>query len=385
MAPERRHKVIFLVTEDWYFWSHRLPMAIAARDAGFDVGVATRVTAHGDRIRGEGFSLHPLTWRRRQLGPMASLEAIVEIYRLYRSERPVLVHHVALKPVLLGGIAAMLAGVPAVVSMIAGTGYLGSSPHPAAWPIGGAMRALMPTLLLRTNCRTIVQNTDDLRTLAALAPRHASRIVVIAGSGVDLRAFVPQPEPPTPPVIAAYVGRMIAIKGVTNLVAAHQRLRQQGVDLDLYLVGEPDPENPSSIAPATLAAWQQLPGIHWLGRRDDVAAIWAGAHIAVLASSGGEGLPKTLLEAAAAGRPIVATNVAGTREIARHDINALLVAPDDFAALAGALAVLAGNAALRQRLGAAGRELVQASMSDEAVGAATVSLYRELLESLRLN
>ena len=122
MTDAARPKLIFLVTEDWYFWSHRLPMARAARDAGFDVAVATRVKAHGERIRGEGFALHPLSWRREALGPWASLAAIVEIYRLYRRERPFLVHHVAQKAALLGGVAALFARVPAVVALHRGRG-----------------------------------------------------------------------------------------------------------------------------------------------------------------------------------------------------------------------------------------------------------------------
>ncbi|HTC17524.1 MAG TPA: glycosyltransferase, partial [Stellaceae bacterium] len=127
-----KKKLIFLVTEDWYFWSHRLPMARAARRAGFEVAVATRVTAHGERIRALGYTLHPLRWKRGRIGPVASVMAVIEIWRLYRRERPLVVHHVSLKPALLGGISARFAGVPLVVSMITGTGYLGGSPHVTA-------------------------------------------------------------------------------------------------------------------------------------------------------------------------------------------------------------------------------------------------------------
>src|SRR5579862_3653695 len=129
MSADGKPKLIFLVTEDWYFWSHRLPMARAASAAGFEVAVATRVNAHGERIRGLGYALHPLRWKRGRNGPLASALAVLEIWRLYRRERPLLVHHVSLKPALLGGIAARLAGVKLVVSMITGSGYLGSSPR----------------------------------------------------------------------------------------------------------------------------------------------------------------------------------------------------------------------------------------------------------------
>lgn len=379
MTASARPKLIFLVSEDWYFWSHRLPMARAARAAGFDVAVATRVAAHGERIRQEGFELHALRWRREQLGPWASLAAIAEIYGLYRRERPRIAHHVALKSALLGGIAALLARVPAVVSMIAGTGYGGVDTRWHVRAISVGLRFLWPALLLRRNCRVIVQNDEDRFAIAALQPHSAERIVVIRGSGVDLDHFGPLPEPPAPPIIVAYVGRMIAIKGVALLVAAHQTLRNRGVEVRLTLAGKPDPSNPTSLDDDQLAAWAKLPGIVWLGHQDDVRAVWATAHIAVLASLGGEGLPKTLLEAAAVGRPIVATDVPGTRDIARAGVNALLVRSGDLVALAAAIEQLAGDPALRQRFAEAGRRLVAGEYSDHAVEAATAALYRSLL------
>jgi glycosyltransferase involved in cell wall biosynthesis len=375
---EPRRKMIFLVTEDWYFWSHRLPMARAAQAAGFDVAVATRVQAHGDRIRAAGFALHPLAWRREQLGLFASLAAVTEIYRLYRRERPFLVHHVAQKAAMLGGIAAMLARVPGVVSIIAGIGYVGTSGHWHARLIGGAAKLLWPLLLLRRNCRVIVQNEDDRRAIAGSQTTAAQRISIIAGSGVDLDHFQRTPEPPTPPVAAAYVGRMIAIKGVAQLVAAQQQLQRDGVDLRLILAGPADPANPTSFDEATLTGWSHLKGITWTGYREDVRTIWAEAQIAVLASLGGEGLPKTLLEAAACGRAIVATDIPGTRDIARDGINATLVPPGDVDALAAALKRLTQDSALRQLYAAAGRQLTESHYSDPVIMAETESLYRAL-------
>jgi glycosyltransferase involved in cell wall biosynthesis len=378
MTGDTPRKLIFLVTEDWYFWSHRLPMAEAAREAGFEVAVATRVAAHGERIRQAGFALHPLSWRRDQLGLKASLAAIVEIYRLYRRERPFLVHHVALKPAFLGGIAAWLARVPGIVSMIAGTGYVGTDPRWQARLANRVLRLVSPALLLRRNCRVIVQNEDDRDALASRARRRAERIVTIPGSGVDLAHFAVAPEPAAPPIVAAYVGRMIAIKGVATLVAAQQQLQRAGFDLHLTLVGAPDAANPTAIAEETLFGWSKLPGITWRGHQEDVRAIWREAHIAVLASHGGEGLPKTLLEAAATGRPIVATDVPGTRAIARAGVNALLVPPSDVAALAAALKQLAEDGERRRRFAAAGRQLVERGFSDRSITAATAALYRSL-------
>jgi glycosyltransferase involved in cell wall biosynthesis len=377
MSDEKR-TLIFLVTEDWYFWSHRLPMARAAQQAGFDVAVATRITAHGARIEAAGFRLIPMRWRREEIGPWASLAAIAEIYRLYRRERPFMVHHIAHKAAILGGIAALLARVPRIVSFIAGVGYMGTSRSRHAQLVGAAARFLWPVLLLRRHCRVIVQNDDDRAVIEALRPSAADRITVIRGSGVDLDHFKPLPEPPSPPVTVAYVGRMIAIKGVATLVEAQRSLCAEGIALQLLLVGTPDLANPSSFDEATLRAWGKLPGIVWCGHREDVREIWATAHIAALASEGGEGVPKTLLEAAAVGRAIVATDVPGNRDIARHGVNAILVPPGDARAMAAALKTLASDPGRRRAYAAAGRAWVAEGFSEEAVSAATVALYRAL-------
>src|SRR5665213_1663121 len=272
MNVEARRKLIFLVTEDWYFWSHRLPMARAARDLGFEVAVATRVTAHGERIRAQGFTLHPLRWRRGRIDPLAGIAAIWEIRRLYRRERPFIVHHVSLKPSLLGGIAARLAGVTRVISMVTGTGYMGSSARWSARLMAATARRVWPLILLRAGSRVIVQNNEDRDALVAIAPAAASRIVVIPGSGVDLARFRPVLEPPAPPVTIAYAGRMIAIKGIATLVEAQQRVRARGIDLRFVLAGDIDVENPIALPRATLEAWAKLPGVRWLGRVEDVAA-----------------------------------------------------------------------------------------------------------------
>jgi glycosyltransferase involved in cell wall biosynthesis len=379
MAAEPKRKLIFVVTEDWYFWLHRLPTARAVLDEGFEVSLATRLTAHGERIHALGIGLHPLTWRRGTLGPWASLAAIAQLYRLYRRERPLIVHHVSLKPALLGGIAAVFARVPVVVSVITGTGYLGGWRSLKARFIARLARSIWRLLLLGRHRWVIVENEEDRRDFAELRPGAADRVIVMAGSGVDLERFQPVPEPSSPPVIAAYVGRMIGIKGVETLVKAQQRARREAVDLRLVLVGAPDPENPTSIDEATLARWQTLPGVTWAGRQEDVRSVWAGAHIAVLASLGGEGLPMSLVEAAAMARPIIATAVRGNRAIAREGVNALLVPPEDSAALAAALLDLARDPERRRRFGAAGRRLAEESLSADAVTGAMRRFYRRVV------
>ncbi len=200
---------------------------------------------------------------------------------------------------------------------------------------------------------------------------------LIPGSGVDTERLKPLPEPPGP-ITVAYVGRLLADKGLRSLIAAQARLTARGQPIRLLIAGDPDPANPASIPPQEIADWRRQPGVELLGHVPDIATVWAKAHIAVLPSRR-EGLPKSLLEAAACGRPIVATDVPGCREIARPDVNALLVPVDDAAALADAMATLAQDAGLRARFGAAGRALVEREFSNARIGADIVALYRKLL------
>lgn len=375
VAAGRPH-LLFLVTEDWYFCSHRLPVARAAREAGFAVSVATRVGAHGPRIEAEGFRLIALDWSRASRSPGRLAAELWRIVRLYRRERPDLVHHVAVKPAVFGALAALLAGRPAVLTTLAGRGAALSGTGLPARLAGAGLRGLLRWLAGRRRAMVAVQNADDGDWLAA-GP-GVPRLCLIPGSGVDLQHYRPLAEPDGP-VTVAQVSRMLTLKGVEDLVEAVRRLRAEGLDLHLLLAGPPDPANPAGIAPARLLAWSAEPGIRWLGPVADVRTVWTRAHIAVLASRGGEGVPKSLLEAAACGRAIVATDVAGIREVARPGVNAVLAPPGDPAALAVALRSVATDAALRRSLAQESRAVVGAAFGEAEVAARTLDLYRHLL------
>jgi glycosyltransferase involved in cell wall biosynthesis len=371
-------KLIFLVTEDWYFWAHRLPQAQAARAAGFDVAVATRVQNHGERIRAAGFTLHPLRWRRRSANPFAALAAVLDTARLYRRERPALVHHVSQKPILIGSMAAAFAGVPFVVNAFTGLGFLFVASGLNARTSRTILLGVLRFLGRRPGVRWLVENPDDGALLVARGVAPAKHIVLIRGSGVDLKRYKPLPEPEGPVVIACAT-RLLHMKGVGDLVAAFRLLRSRGSAARLLIAGTSDAENPSAILESEIRGWAAEPGIEWLGHVEDVREIWARAHIAALASRGGEGIPMTLLEAAACGRPLIATDVPGCREIAHPGINALLVPVGAIEALADAMERLARDAALRWQFGNASRMLVESDLSAERVGTRTVALYRELL------
>lgn len=371
-----RPKLLFLVTEDWYFCSHRLPVARAARDAGFVVVVATRVRDHGEAIRCEGFALRPLAWRRRGDGAAGAFRAIFEIARLYRAERPDIVHHVALKPVLLGGLALRLAfpfraGRPPLISAVMGLG----SQFRRSWMARALGRAVR---LAASGGTLIVQNPDDAAALAGFGVGR-SHIALIRGSGIDTAQFRPLPEPAGPGFTVALVSRMLRSKGVLDAVAAVRRLRNDGLAIEVLLAGPVDPDNADSLAEPELAALAAEPGVTWLGRVADVRDIWARAHLTVFPSTYGEGVPKALLEAACCGRATVAYDVPGSREIVRHGETGLLAPPGDVGRLADAIATLAGDPAARHRMGAAARVLAERDFAEGTIAEQTLALYRSLL------
>jgi glycosyltransferase involved in cell wall biosynthesis len=372
-------KLIYLVTEDWYFVSHRLPMARAARDAGFEVHVATRVATHGPAIEREGFVLHPLHWERGSLDPRHVISVVKQVRMLYSKIGPALAHHVALAPTIIGSLAATGLGFP-YLNALAGLGFAFTSETVQARAIRKVLSGLLRFLLRRDGASVLVQNPDDRKAIEALGI-HRAKIALIPGSGVDTGRLSPMSEPPLP-IAAAFVGRLLYDKGLGTLIAAHELLRQRGIDIHLLIAGEPDPANPASIPEPVLAEWKTRDCLTFLGRVNDIRDVWAKAHIAVLPSRR-EGLPLTLLEAAACGRPLIATDVPGCREIARPGINGLLVPPDAPGPLADAIAQLAADESLRHRFGAASRRLVEAEFSSETVGVQIVTLYRRMLGNER--
>lgn len=371
--PSRPPVLAYLVTEDWYFVSHRLPMARAARNVGFDVHVLTNVSRHGPAIEAEGFTLHPLDWRRGSLNPVTVGGAILAIRKLYRSIAPDIVHHVALQPSVVGSIAAL--GLPAArVNAMAGLGFAFTSRTLKARAVGAVLSAMLRFLLRSKRSTALVQNPDDRAAMLALGVPD-NQIALIPGSGVDVERLMPLPEP-AGPVTVGFVGRLLDDKGVRTLVAAERLLRERGRPIKLLLAGEADPANPASIPAVEIEGWR-ADGIGVLGPVADIRQVWKAAHIAVLPSRR-EGLPMSLLEAAACGRAIVATDVPGCREIAREGVNALLVPPDDPQALADALEKLAADPGLRLRFAAAGRKMAEKEFSTARIGRDILALYRRV-------
>lgn len=366
-------KLLYVVTEDWYFVSHRLPLAVAAQAAGFEVTVATRERHHGDVIRNAGIRLIPISLSRRGGNPITEVAALL---RLYRREKPDIVHHVALKPVMFGTLAAWLARVPAQVNAVAGLGWLFSSSNSIVRIVRPPFRWILAWLLDKDHSLTIAQNPEDL-ALLEYSGVTTSRLRLIRGSGVDIHVFRPV-KPPPAPLCIVLVARMLWTKGIREFVEAAWQLKGRGVNARFVLVGEPDPANPASVPKEMLYNWQGTHGIEWLGQRDDMPALLQTAHIACLPSYR-EGLPKSLLEAAACGLPIVTTNTPGCREIVRENLNGFLVPRQDATALAEALKKLIDDAELRRNMGEQSRQRAEQEFSLEVVIGQTLALYREIL------
>lgn len=375
MSVPRRPHVAFFVTVDWYFCHHYLALARAVRDAGYEVSVITGVDAQGPRIRGAGLRLIPLEVSRKGINPPRELLSIYRLTRALRELRPDLIHNIAQKPVLYGTLAARLAGVPAVVNAVAGMGYLFGSTDLRARALrllmGGAYRALLAS----PKVRVLVQNPDDRGQILRLAGVEP---VLIPGSGVDLARFVPTPDKPEP-VSVVLASRMLWDKGVGDFVAAARLLKGQGSPARFVLVGRPDPGNPGSVDEAQLREWQGEGCIEWWGYRADMPEVLAQCHIGCLPSYYREGLPKFLIEAAAAGLPLVTTDATGCREAVDEGQNGFLVPPRDPVALAATLERLIGDADLRREFGAHSRAIAETRFDSHRIHAAVLAVYRELL------
>ena len=325
----KNRTILFLVTEDWYFSLHRLPIARAARNAGYKVIVATQVSVHKELLENEGFSVMQMKWRRASVNPLNALSEIWQVFLIYRQTRPDIVHHVALKPSLYGSIAAAAAGVSPVINNLAGLGGAFSEDGFTAklirWFIENAFR-----LLFRGNNKcVIVENTDDKRFLVNEASIPELNVVVIRGIGVDENRFACSEEMLGSVPNITMVSRMLWPKGIGELVEAGRILRARGKNINIQLVGAPDKSSRLSVPEAQLLKWQSEGEIEWLGFQEDIPAVWKLSNIAVLPSYYREGIPRCLLEAASCGRAIITTDTPGCREIVKDGLNGILIPPRD--------------------------------------------------------
>jgi glycosyltransferase involved in cell wall biosynthesis len=371
------YRILFVVNVDWFFLSHRLPLARAAREKGAEVYVAAADTGMAQRIRDEGLHFIPLPVSRKGTNPREQARSILSLVQLYRRLRPHLVHHVTVKPVLYGSFAARLAGAPGVVNAISGLGYLFAEERRR-----GVLRRLTEAAyraaLRGARTRTIFQNPEDRDAFVHQGLVRKERTVLIRGSGVDCARFRVRPEPEGEPVVVL-PARMLWEKGVGVFVEAARLLRARYPKARFVLVGMVDPDNPTGVPAAEIEDWVRSGVVEWWGHRTDMPEVFAEASLVALPTHYKEGLPKALLEAAACGRALIATDIPGCREIVRHGINGLLVPPQDAPALADAIASLLSCPAERARYGVASRRIAETEFAEPIVVDQTLALYGELL------
>ncbi|MEP6729706.1 MAG: glycosyltransferase family 4 protein [bacterium] len=373
-----KKRLLFVLNDASFFISHRLPIAVAARNAGFDVQLAAPADPKAAPVlAAEGIAVHPIVLDRRATNPLGELRVFLALYRLYRRLKPDVVHHVTVKPVLYGSIARSLAGGGAVINAVPGLGYLFLAQGIAA----SLRRALVERLyaLALRGARTIAifQNPDDLALFVERGLIDPARATLIRGSGVDLQHFAFHEETVTERPIVVLPARMLRDKGVHEFVDAARILRSKFPAARFVLAGDAD-ANRSSISSDQLNAWNHEGVVEWWGQRTDMAHVLRNAAIVCLPSYR-EGVPKALLEAAACGRAIVTTNVPGCREVVSHGENGLLVPPRDSRALAEALRVLLNDSEVRAQMGRAGRRRAEKEFDANSVVQRTLEIYEELL------
>jgi glycosyltransferase involved in cell wall biosynthesis len=375
-------KVLFFVTEDWFFASHFLPMAHAAHAQGLDVVVATRVRDHRSQLEAKGIRVLALDVERKSLGLLTGIRNLLSAIRIVRAERPDVVHCIALRPVVMGGIATKLGNGCPLILALTGLGLLWVERGWGARFLRCLVRTIVGSWLRGPNTRYLFENRDDPREFG-LDP-SGREVTIVGGAGADASEFPMVPEPPAPPLKVAVVSRMIAPKGIAEAVEAVRQARASGVAIELHLFGGLDPSNRRALSADLLRRWSSEPGITWHGPMADVPRVWREHHVALFLSYYREGVPRALIEAAASGRPIVTTDMPGCRDVVRDQVSGILVPPHDVDAAACALVLLAADPALRARMGAAANKHFLEHFTAASVQSVVGQLYRSLAEASHL-
>lgn len=371
-------KIIFVVNEATFFLSHRLPLAREAQRLGYAVIVACGEGTGESKLAEAGLEYRVLPLSRSGFNPIEEFATWRALLALYRQERPDLVHHITIKPVLYGTSAARWQAVRAVVNAVPGMGFVFTRRGVLAAARRAFVNLLYRLSLSHPNMRVIFQNSEDLRGFVDSGIVKRSRTALIRGSGVDLERFRAVPEPEGP-VTFLLVARMLRHKGVQEFVGAARIVRQRHPQWRFVLAGDVDPGNPASLTREQLSYWHELGTVEWLGQREDVAELMSLAHVVCLPSYYREGVPKTLLEASACARPMITCDIAGCREVVRDGVTGLLVAPRDPLPIAAAAERLGADPELRRRMGKAALERARALFSVDDVVRDTFLVYQALL------
>lgn len=377
----KKRKLLFIVNDHNYFLSHRLPIAIAAFQAGYEVHVATGTYFSSLPTYQESFFYHYIPLSRSGKQIFTEFKSFIAMYQLMQRIQPSIVHLVTIKPVIYGAIAARCARVPAVAAAIAGLGHVFVNHNWKARIFRYYISRLYKFAFQHVNLKIIFQNADDKNTLLLSKAFQEKQAILVRGSGVDLTQYSSTVEPDTSRFVVIMAARLLRDKGVIEYVEAARLLKARGIDARFCLAGLPDPGNPSSIQPSQLEAWHNKKYIEYLGYCANIPVLFAKSHLIVLPSYR-EGLPKVLIEAAACGRAIVTTDAPGCREAIIPNQTGLLVKPGDVLALANAIHTLITNTALRQAMGAAGRKLAEQEFNINKIVHKHLQIYANLMQEI---
>jgi len=368
-------KLLFLLSEDWFVCSHFLDRAVAAKAAGYDVVIVANENKHGDQIRKEGLRFVPLSYDRGGVNIFKELQFLYKIYQLYKLEKPDIVHQISAKPIFYGSLIASLLKTPAIVNAPIGLGYVFSSNELKAKVLKPFIKSAYRIFLNRGNSKVIFENNDDLNYFVKMNALKAKDAVLIKGAGVDMEEYKPVSKSGIPSIVL--IARMLRDKGIKEFVEAAKNILSQNIKARFVLVGGLDEVNPTSFTEQQLTEWSTIEGIEWLGKRNDVSEILKQSHIACLPSYR-EGLPKSLIEAAACGLPIVTTDTVGCRETVEDGENGYLVPIKTIEPLAIALIKLIQNQELRQTMGEKSRKRAEKEFANELVIEQTLKVYSSL-------
>ena len=365
---------MFVITEDWFFESHFLDRAFAAADSGHEIFVATKITNRSKVFLQNRITVIPISFHRSSINPFQNLLTLFEIISIYRCIAPDIIHQIALKPIIYGTIARFITNLKAkIINAPVGMGYVFTSLDTKATLLKPLVHCLLRVTLNPQNSKVIFENPDDL--LQAIKKKFTTKedAVLIRGAGVDTDLFMPRVIKNKIPVVTL-VARMLVDKGINEFIEASKIINKSGVVAIFNLVGDPDFSNPATLDSAYLDAVSGCHGLYWRGHSNDIAEIYQETDIACLPSYR-EGLPKSLIEAAACGLPIVTTDAVGCREVVLHKINGFLVPIKSSSELAAAILCLLNDHDLRVKMGNQSRRFALEKFSSKIVIKKTLELY----------
>ncbi len=378
-------KVLLVAHWDWVLFNFRMPLARMLQEQGHEVSFVCPFGEYTPLLQEAGFRCLHWFLVRQSMNPFRELFSVLHLAQIYRRERPDLVHHFTIKPNIYGSLAAMLirwqGGRLKVINTFTGLGFFFSNYGKVRF-LRTSLLPLMRMVLRQRQCWNVFQNNQDLATFLHLRLISPKRAKIIAGSGVDTRQFIPDGrlnssnQNANPIVLMA--ARLLWDKGVKEFVEAASLLKERGIKAEFWWAGKPDDGNPMCVPEEALQRWHQEGLIRWLGHRKDMPDLLRRADIAVLPSYH-EGVPRFLLEAAATGLPIVATDIEGCRVVVRDGVNGFLVPVRDSSALAQAIERLVRDPVLRQSMGKASRQIAETEFDQQKILQQYLDLYRQVL------